>query len=218
MKKFLGLVRRLLPSQFQWCLEIRGYRIFNPSINRFLSCLFSLFFLATLLETQEIFDGDYSEEKVCLLKISRFRVFKSIPPKSSSLTCQSSSTLLTSTVNRMTTQQHQHCRTTIYMFEFQLRRSVISYLSPRWGRCPKNINVNGMTTYPQHINILGLPYVCIDQLHFLWLVQDPTLMHSRLNLKFHATVVNLVHYNSSQGPMILFGITVISHKHIDRLD
>ncbi len=113
MKKFLGLVRRLLPSQFQWCLEICGYRIFNPSINRFLSCLFSLYFLSTLLETQEIFDGDYPEEKVCLLKISRFRVFKSIPPSSSPLTCQSSSTLPTSTLNCMTTQQHQHSRTNI---------------------------------------------------------------------------------------------------------
>ena len=145
VKFFLGLVRRLLTSQLQWCLEIRGYRIFNPSINCFFSCLFSLFFLSTLLETEEIFDGDYPAEKVCLLKISRFRVFKSIPPKSSLLICQSS-TFPTSTVNCMTTT-YQHSRTTIYIcLNFQLRRSNMPYLSPRSGRCPKSINVNGMTT------------------------------------------------------------------------
>ena len=159
MKKFLGLVWRLLTSQLQWCLEIRGYRIFNPSINCFFSCLFSLFFLSTLLETEEIFDGDYPAGMVCLLKISRFRVFKSIPPKSSSLTCQSSSTLPTSTVNCMTTQQqHQHSRTTIYVWISNFVDPIFPTYRHGRGDVPQT-STSMAWQHNNSISILGLLYM-----------------------------------------------------------
>ncbi len=188
----------------------------------FLVLLIFAFFLSTLLETEEIFDEDYAAEKVCLLKISRFRVFKLIPPKSSSLRwCQLFFTLATSTVNCMTTT-HQHSRTTTW-----LNSNVVNPIFPTYrhgqGDVPKtslsmawthnNIRILELPSLNFQLRRSHIPYLSPRSGRYPKNITVKCMTFYLFNFQIscirdstsssHVIVVNLLaHYNSRKGPMI----------------